>query len=160
MAGTNEMKQHIAAAERDKWDKVVADFAAHLGAGGVDNHRLGDGSIPGFSQNSFTNAEKRKLAGIQDGALNNPHPETHPWSMITGLSTVGHSGEYKDLLHIPTTFFAQGGDCDTITGIRITIGATSPENPKNMKEIWFDTSTMLIKTYMNNAWVSWCAVYG
>jgi len=160
MAGANEMKQHISIEERDRWNKVVADFAAHLGAGGDDNHRLGDGSIPGFSLNSFTNEEKEKLAGIQAGALNNPHPETHNWDMITGLSVVGHTGEYKDLLNIPTTFFAEGGNCDTIDGIRITININPPENPINNKEIWFDTGNMLVKTYLNNSWAAFCAIYG
>ena len=99
MAANTEYKQHITIAERNKWDKVVVDFAAHLGSGGTENHRLGNGTIPGFSMNDYTNTEKSKLAGIEAGALNNPHPATHPYTMITGLSTVAHSGSFTDLLN-------------------------------------------------------------
>lgn len=155
----NEFKQHISIAERNKWDKVVLDFASHLGSGGVDNHRLGNGTVPGFSTNDYTNEEKSKLAGIQPGALNNPHPATHPYTMITGLSTVGHTGSYTDLLNIPTAFNADRGNCDTVGGIRFTVGTVSPSNPVNDKDVWFDTSNKLVKVYTGNAWVPFRAVY-
>ena len=149
----NDYKQHISIAERNKWDKVVVDFAAHLGAGGVENHMLGNGTIPGFSMCDFTVARRDKLAGIEDGALNNPHPATHPWDMITGLSVVSHTGQFSDLLNIPSTcYVAEKGNCDTVGGIRITIGPSAPANPKNNKEIWINTSNIGIYTFISNTW--------
>lgn len=145
----SDIKQHISIEERTKWDKVIADFATHLGSGGVSNHRLGDGTVPGFSMNDYTNVEKLKLAGVEDGALNNPHPPTHPYTMITGLSVVAHSGSYPDLLDIPKTFIAGGGNSDTVGGIRITIGTTAPENPQNDKEFWVNMSNRASYVYLN-----------
>ena len=156
----NEFKQHISIADRNRWDKVVLDFASHLGSGGVDNHRLGTGTVPGFSTNDYTNAEKSKLAGIEDGALNNPHPATHPYTMITGLAAVAHTGDFSDLINIPNTcYIAEKGDVDTVTGIRFTIGGNSPSNPKNDKEVWLDTSEKLLKVYTGNAWMKFSAVW-
>lgn len=155
---TNGIKQHVSIDERNKWDKVVVDFAAHLGAGGVANHRLGNGTVPGFSTNDYTNTEKTKLAGIEAGALNNPHPATHPYTMITGLSVVASTGKYQDLLNIPATFIAGGGNSDTVGGIRITVGATAPASPQVNKEVWFDTANLLVKVY-TGTWVNFNAVY-
>lgn len=155
----SDIKQHISIEERTKWDKVVVDFANHLGAGGEANHRLGNGTVSGFSTNDFTNEQKTKLAGIEEGALNNPHPATHPYTMITGLSVVAHSGRYPDLLEIPSTFIAGGGNSDTVGGIRFTVGPGAPAGPKNFQDVWFDTTNKLVRVYFNNTWVSFEAVY-
>lgn len=149
---TSDIKQHISIDERAKWNKVISDFAAHLGSGGANNHRLGDGSIPGFSTNDYTNAEKSKLAGIQPGALNNPHPPTHPASMITGLATVATSGRYPDLTERPTSMPANGGNSDTVGGIRITIGPNEPYSPQNLKELWVNTNNWMMYSYYNG-WI-------
>lgn len=157
----SQYKQHISIEERNKWDKVVVDFASHLGAGGINNHRLGNGTIPGFSTCDFSVAEKNKLAGIEDGALNNPHPATHPYTMITGLSVVAHTGRFPDLLDIPSTcYVAEKGNCDTVGGIRITLGPNPPASPVELKELWFDTNNKIVKTYMSGAWVAFSAVWG
>lgn len=159
MADNSQIKYHVDIAERLKWDKVVDDFAAHLGSGGTSNHPLGNGSVAGFSLNNFTTAEKNKLAGIQAGALNNPHPATHPYTMITGLATVANTGSYSDLKNIPTTFIAGGGNADTVGGIRITVNASAPSSPTNNKDVWFDTTNKLVKVYTGGAWVAFNAVY-
>lgn len=159
-ANNSQIKQHISNAERNRWDKVVADFANHLGSRGVENHALGDGVVAGFSMDNYTKAEKDKLAGIQDGALNNPHPQTHPASMITGLSAVATSGMFSSLEEIPSTcYVAEKGNCDTINDIRITLGSSSPSNPKNNKDIWFDTTNRVIKSYEGNTWVIYRAAF-
>lgn len=154
----SDIKLHISSSERIAWNKNIVDLTNHIGAGGVANHRLGNGSVPGFSTNDYTNAEKTKLAGIQDGALNNPHPATHPASMITGLASVATSGNYYDLLNRPTSMTANGGNSDTVGGIRITIGA-APSNPQNLKEIWFNSANWIVYTYYNNTWVPARAVF-
>lgn len=154
----SDMKQHISIEERIKWNKVVSDFANHLGAGGISNHRLGDGNVQGFSTNDFTNAEKKKLIGIQDGALNNPHPATHPHTMITGLHQVSWTGNYHHLNNIPETFIAGGGNSDTVGGIRVTIG-NAPANPQNNKEFWVNTANFIPYIYSGNAWIPLRAVY-
>ena len=71
----SDIKLHCSQEERVRWDKVCTDFNAHLGSNGVASHALATGSVAGFSQANFTSEEKSKLAGIQDGALNNPHPD-------------------------------------------------------------------------------------
>lgn len=160
MANNNEIKQHISIAERQKWNKCCTDLASHIGSSGLANHAMGNGTVPGFSTNDYTNAEKQKLAAIDPGALNNPHPATHPYTMITGLSTVAHTGNYNDLTNIPTTFIAKGGDSATVSGgIRITIGNTAPLNPNNDKELWVDTNIYIIKVFHGNAWVPCGAVF-
>ena len=46
-----------------------------------------DKVVTSDAQQFISKAEKDKLTGIQAGALNNPHPATHPVSMIEGLQT-------------------------------------------------------------------------
>lgn len=159
MASDNEYKQHISITERLKWNKVCSDFQAHVSSSGEGAHKKADGTVPGFSTCDFTSEEKAKLAGIQAGALNNPHPSTHPYTMIEGLSQIAHTGSYKDLTDVPTEFYCNGGDADTVGGIRICISSSSPSNPVNDKVVWFDTSTMLIKVYHNDAWASFSSVF-
>lgn len=159
MADNSQIKQHISIEERNRWDKGVIDFANHLGSGGTNNHAVANGTVHGFSQNNYTTAEKNKLANIQEGALNNPHPSTHPYTMITGLSTVAHTGKYSDLLEIPESFKANGGNSDTVGGIRFTVGPNAPSSPINMRDVWFDTANKLVKVYFGNAWVPFNAVY-
>lgn len=159
MPDNSQIKQHISIDERNKWDKCVDDFANHLGSGGSNNHAIANGTVHGFSQNNYTTAEKNKLANIEAGALNNPHPSTHPYTMITGLSTVAHTGSYRDLLNIPSTFKAGGGNSDTVGGIRFTVGSSAPSSPTNYKNVWFDTSNKLVKVYYGNRWVPFNAVY-
>lgn len=159
MASNADIKQHISIDERAKWDKVVVDFANHLGSGGASNHMIGNGTVPGFSLNDYTTQEKNKLAGIEDGALNNPHPATHPYTMITGLSTVAHTGRYPDLLEIPKTFIAGGGNSDTVGGIRFTVGAGAPGAPTNNRDVWFNTNDRLVYVFFNNTWNAMRSVY-
>lgn len=154
-----QKKLHISYEERAKWDKVVVDFDSHLGAGGVYNHALGNGEVPGFSMNDFSNEYKRKLDGIEENALHNPYPGSIPYSEVTGLSLVGHTGKYSDLDGIPESFWAGGGNSDTVGGITITVGGTQPSNPANFKNVWFDTTNKLVRVYYNNIWNSFCAVY-
>lgn len=156
MASNAEIKQHISSAERAKWNKVIADFTAHLGSGGTENHILGNGTTAGFSLNNFTTEEKDKLAGVQEGALNNPHPSSHPWTMIDGLTNLAHTGSWTDLNNVPQKIKdVENGCADAATvsgGIRITIGPNAPSNPQNNKEIWINTNTKLLQTIINGTW--------
>ncbi len=56
----------------------------------------------GLSTNDYTNAEKTKLAGIEDGANYYTHPQKHNANEITGLAAVATSGNYSDLSGKPT----------------------------------------------------------
>jgi hypothetical protein len=67
----------------DKGKAVTDAFNAHKGAGGTDNHPLGNGSVAGFSVNDFTNDLKSKLEGIAAGATN-----TTVENSLTSTSTV------------------------------------------------------------------------
>lgn len=154
-----DIKQHISVEERNKWNKVVEDFRNHLGAGGTDNHRLGNGTVPGFSMNDYTNAEKTKLAGIEDHANLYVHPNNHPYTMITGLSVVAHTGSYNDLLDIPSVFRAGSGNSDTVNGIRVSIQSTAPSGPTNDKELWINTTDFIPYIYSNNNWIPLRAVF-
>lgn len=161
MAANQDIKQHVSVEERLRWQKTTEDLEAHLGSSGDASHKLANGTTPGFSQENFTPEEKKKLASIQEGALNNPHPESHPASMIAGLAQVAMTGKFEDLIGVPTTFAAGGGDAATVSGgIRITIDENSPRNPVNLKEIWFDLTTFTIKVYRNDEWVAFGAVFG
>lgn len=155
MASNSDIKQHISTRERAKWNKVITDYAAHLGAGGVENHRLADGTTPGFSTCDFTTELREKLVSVQTGALNNPHPDTHPYEMITGLAGIAHTGSWNDLRDIPSRVrdVVNGiADAATVGGIRITIGTSSPANPQNNKEIWIDTGALVLKVYTTGRW--------
>lgn len=71
----------------------------------------------GLSTNDYTTAEKNKLAGIAEGANKYTHPDTHPASMITGLSKVATSGSYNDLTdkpNIPSGGSSSGGGASII----------------------------------------------
>lgn len=65
----------------------------------------------GLSTNDFTTEEKTKLAGLE----NYTHPESHPATMITGLSTVATSGKYTDLTNVPTKVSEFENDAKYIT---------------------------------------------
>lgn len=62
------------------------------------------------------------------------HPDSHPASMITGLSKVATSGSYNDLSNkptiptIPSSLPANGGNADTVGGF--TVGTNVPANAK------------------------------
>lgn len=155
----SDYKFHITLAEKNRWNKVVDDFGKHLKSGGDENHVRANGTVPGFSINDYTWDEKNKLAGIEKGALNNPHPDTHPYTMITGLSTVAHTGSYTDLLNIPSTFKAGGGNSDTVGGIRFTVGPNAPGSPKVNQDVWFNTSEKLIYVYHAEGWIKYSAVF-
>lgn len=53
-------------------------------------------------QEFITKAEKDKLAKVAINANNYVHPDTHPSTMITGLSKVATSGSYEDLKNTPS----------------------------------------------------------
>lgn len=165
MASNSDIKQHISIAERAKWNKNIEDHLAHLGSAGVDNHALGNGVQPGFSTNDFTNDLKTKLEAVEEGALNNPHPPTHPYTMITGLANIAHTGSWNDLSDIPERVMdVVNGVADAATvsgGIRVTISKEPPTNPQNDKELWIDTGSELnpqgqviitVKIFANNSW--------
>ncbi len=48
----------------------------------IDDHKVEKVAGKGLSTNDYTTAEKNKLSGIEDGANNYTHPDTHPASMI------------------------------------------------------------------------------
>lgn len=152
---SQDIKNHVSIEERNKWNKVVEDFNVHLGNYGDEQHKRADGTNPGFSMNDYTSTEKEKLSTIENGANNYVHPNTHPASMIEGLSKVAVSNSYNDLDNKPEI----STDAKTVTGIRFTVDATAPSDPINNKDVWFDTDNRLLKLYINNAWVSFRAVY-
>lgn len=155
MASNSDIKQHISITERAKWNKVIADFAAHLKSAGTDNHAMADGTVPGFSLNNYTTEEKTKLAAVETGALNNPHPATHPWTMIEGLANIAHSASWNDLADVPQFIKdVENGNHDaaTVGGIRVTINSSAPTTPVNNKEIWIDTNELVLKIYVGGTW--------
>ena len=159
MADNNQIKQHISAEERAKWNKVITDLNNHIGKGGISNHPLANGTVPGFSTNDFTNDDKTKLSTVQGYANNYTHPANHPASMITGLATVATTGRYADLIGIPGSLPANGGNSATVGGIRITIGNLAPGGPTEDKDIFFNTSNGLIYVFHNGNWMAMTAVY-
>ena len=94
----------------------------------------------------------QKLEGIDWHANNYIHPPTHPASMITGLATVATTGNYNDLIGRPVRMIAEGGNCDTINGIRILIQPAAPANPQINKEIWINPNDRLIRIFTQQGW--------
>lgn len=155
MAGNADIKQHISSRERAMWNKMITDYSTHLGQGGANNHRLADGSVPGFSTCDFTVQLKQKLMDIQEGAINNPHPASHPYNMIDGLVTIAHTGSWTDLVNVPSRIRdVENGtyDAATVGGIRITISSSAPSNPKSNKELWIDTANYVVKIMVGSSW--------
>jgi len=78
--------------------------------------------------------DKVKLNGIEAGANNYTHPETHSANMITGLSNVATSGSYNDLSDkptipaVPASLPANGGNADTVDGKHANDFATATHN--------------------------------
>lgn len=145
-------KQHLSTNERANWNKNIVDLVNHIGAGGIGNHPLGNGTVPGFSNNDYTTTEKNKLAGVAAGATNYVHPPTHPVSMITGLAAVATTGSYTSLIDKPTSISANGGNADTVGGIRLTIGGSAPSNPVINKELWINTNDNVQYIYKSTGW--------
>lgn len=155
MASNADIKQHISTTERGKWNKNITDYTGHLGSTGIVNHGLGNGTQPGFSMNDYTNIEKEKVNTMEEGALNNPHPANHPWTMITGLTTLANTASWTDLVNIPKriTDVENGvADSATVGGIRVIINGTAPANPQNNKEFWIDTTQLVMKVFLNGKW--------
>ena len=76
------------------------------------------------------------------------HPDTHPASMITGLSTVATSGSYNDLSNkptiptVPSSLPANGGNADTVGGYTIWIGTQAQYDALGT---YSDTTIYMIK---------------
>jgi hypothetical protein len=51
--------------------QVSAAPSSHVGAGGIGQHPLGNGTTPGFSTNDYTATEKTKLAGLANTTVEN-----------------------------------------------------------------------------------------
>jgi hypothetical protein len=181
MAHETDINHHVSEDERRKLHQLYNDFygytddnnvviRGHLENNGITHHTIATGTKAGFTTNDFSNAYKGKLDGIQAGALNNPHPTTHPWTMITGLDTIANTGSWNDLKNIPTPVeevINHNYDAATVSGgIRITIGqkvdnTSGPANPQNNKELWIVTNQGQehIEVYVNGEWKSLGAVF-
>ena len=76
------------------------------------------------------------------------HPDTHPASMITGLSTVATSGSYNDLSNkptiptVPSSLPANGGNADTVGGYTIWTGTQTEYDALGT---YSDTTIYMIK---------------
>lgn len=92
----------------------------------------------GLSTNDYTTAEKNKLAGIAEGANKYIHPDTHPASMITGLSKVATSGSYNDLTDKPTIPSSGGSG-----GASIIYATEKPSTPQ--QAIYVITADEVVK---------------
>jgi hypothetical protein len=95
----------------------------------------------GLSTNDYTTAEKNKLAGIAEGANNYSHPETHPASMITGLSKVATSGSYNDLADKPS--IPSGG------GASIIYATEKPSTPQQAIYVITEDEVVKVELYQS-----------
>jgi hypothetical protein len=148
---------HISADERTRWNKAMQDIK------NIQNGTIelppGDGTHRGSSMNDFTNEYKKKLDGIEEGANKYIHPPTHPASMITGLAQVAISGDYNHLINRPLKMIAEGGNCDTINGIKINIANDAPEDPAPNKNVWINPTDRLIRIFTERGWEALHAVW-
>lgn len=157
MAGNSDIKYHISSVEREKWNDVITRFNTHHGSAGTANHALANGTIPGFSDNNFTTAEKTKLNSVQERANFYEHPAQHPWTMISGLTALANTADWSDIKNVPQRVKdVENGVADAATvsgGIRITIDSAAPSNPKQNKELWIDTTNYVLKIYNGTTWL-------
>lgn len=153
----SSLNLHITSEERARWNKVVQDVS-NIRNGTIELPP-GNGTKRGSSMNDFTNEYKKKLDGIEEGATRYIHPPTHPASMITGLSQVAISGDYNHLINRPVKMIAEGGNCDTINGIRIVISENAPDNPVPNKVIWIHPVERLQRIFTTAGWVNMYAVW-
>ena len=148
---------HISAKERERWNRCIDDVSK------IRNGSItlppGNGTNRGSSMNDFTNEYKEKLDGIEAHATHYIHPPTHPVSMITGLSQVALTGDYNHLINRPLKMIAEGGNCNTINGIRILISIYAPENPQLNREIWINPNDRLIRIFTTSGWKELHAVW-
>ena len=151
------IKFHISKIDKDKWDQCVRDVA-DIRSGKIKLPIAKDGE-PGFSHNDFSNDYRRKLDSIEWNANKYIHPPTHPASMITGLAQVATSGNYHHLLNKPSSLPANGGNSDTVNGVRLTVSTSAPSNPKIDKEVWINPNSRLINIYTNKGWESLHAIW-
>lgn len=70
----------------------------------VDALRIDTATVNGFIIEKSVPADAKLTDTIYS------HPSTHPVNMITGLSNVGKTGSYNDLLNKPTAMIANGGN--------------------------------------------------
>ena len=157
MMSDNILKLHISAEERKRWNKAVANINDVIS--GIIELPPGNGMHRGSSMNDFSNDYKNKLDSIEWGANKYIHPPTHPASMITGLAQVAVSGDYNHLINRPTHMIADGGNCDTINGIRITMGPYAPGDPQVNRVIWFSTNDKIIRIFTERGWEAMHAVW-
>ena len=146
----NTLNSHISPEERDKWNQNIVEVN-HIKEGKTVLP-LGDGTRPGSSTNDFSNEYKRKLDGIEEGATRYIHPPTHPATMITGLSQVAYTGDYNHILNRPLKMIAEGGNCDTVNGIRVSMGTSFPSDPKVNCEFFINTSNRLPYIFTYSGW--------
>ena len=108
-----------------KFDEIDEQIAGK--ANSNHTHDTATQTADGF----ISSDDKTKLDGIEAGANNYTHPETHPASMITGLADVATSGSYTDLTNkptIPTSLPADGGNADTLDGYHAAYFASGQHN--------------------------------
>lgn len=91
------------------WDTIDSEIQK------LKNNKVDAVAGKGLSTNDFTDTEMNKLKNIEDEANKYTHPESHPSSMISGLSNVATSGSYNDLSGIPSTFAPKTHSHDNAT---------------------------------------------
>ncbi|MCT4593598.1 MAG: hypothetical protein N4A57_04910 [Anaeromicrobium sp.] len=106
--GNEYVKRQDFVDDNEKIDEAIKD---------LDNSKVDKVSGKGLSTNDYTNGEKSKLSGIENGANRYTHPSNHPASMITGLHNVAKSGDYRQLKNKPTSLPANGGNADKVDGL-------------------------------------------
>ncbi len=120
--------QNTANSARDTAD------AAKAGLAGKIDKEIGKG----LSSNDYTNDEKAKLSGVEEGANNYVHPDTHSVSMITGLpeveQAVGDSPENVMSQKAVTDALAEKGDGDMKKSVYDTNGNGSVDNADKLGE--------------------------
>lgn len=102
----------------------------------------------GLSTEDYTTEEKRKLAGVEEGATKYTHPATHPADMITGLGDAAT----KNVGTVAGTV-AAGDHGHTDFQPKITDSL----NLGPMKIRWDGTSNALLfeKVENENGWIVW-----
>lgn len=160
---TGDTNIHITKAERDTWNDILAksnkytDDKLSLILGAIDSSNtvkaLLDTKLDISAFETFKNslpaiAKSGKYSDLLEVPASLPYANN-----ANNAATADKAGYATDAGNAKTADSAKvATDANTVGGIRITISGSSPANPTNDKEIWFDTSISCFKVFTGGSW--------
>ena len=138
-ANTSDLHSHnnktvldgISAEKVNAWDNKAESNHSHSQYATTESVNE---ALSGKADSTHTHSQYLTAEDIDEIGSGYVHPDTHPATMITGLSDVATTGSYNDLSDkptipvIPASLPANGGNADTVDGKHSTDFATANHN--------------------------------